>query len=128
MTEQQHKKAVDINTIVARANKSRVLPMRTDRPMYGDFTNAVDFHVAQNRILAAVEDFNRLSSEIRERFDNSPAKLIEFVNNPDNVEEARTLGLLPERKDKGSEADRPENVPQAKPEGPETTTEINSEK
>lgn len=64
-------------------------------PMYGDFTNVGDFLDCQTRINHAEEQFMSLPSDLRRRFHNDPAEVIEFVNDPDNLEEARELGLLP---------------------------------
>ena len=93
--EQSHKNECNINTIVAKAHKSGLFPTRTDSPKYGDFSGAMDFHEAHNRINDAQRDFMLLPSEIRNRFENNAGKLIDFINNPDNVEEAIKLGIVP---------------------------------
>lgn len=38
--------------------------------------------------------FMQLPSDVRKRFDNKPAKLLEFISNPDNLEEGIKLGLF----------------------------------
>lgn len=92
--EQSHKKECNINTIVAKAHKTGLFPQRLDVPKYGDFTTAVDFHQAKNSIHQANDDFMSLPSEIRNRFENDPGKLLDFINDPDNSKEAVKLGLL----------------------------------
>jgi phage internal scaffolding protein len=47
-----------------------------------------------NRVFAAQDEFDRLPAQIRARFDNDPANLIEFLENSDNRPEAEALGLV----------------------------------
>ena len=95
-TEQSHMAALNVNKIVAKYQKTGLLPNRQGKePMYGDFTGIEDFHTCQNRIAQAKTDFMSLPSDIRERFHNDPGELVQFINDPDNIEEARELGLLP---------------------------------
>lgn len=96
VVEQSHRKACNINTIVAKAHKTGLFPERVDSPTYGDFTGTTDFHAAQNRIIKATMDFQMLPSGIRTRFDNDPGKLMDFLQDPDNAAEAIELGLLPQ--------------------------------
>jgi len=62
--------------------------------------------------------FEELPSTIRAQFENNPEKFLEFVQNPDNLDKMRELGL----------AKAPQSPPEAsKPEtkgtvAPETTT------
>lgn len=95
IVEQNHKKAVNINTIVAKARKGQYVPPSRGEPMYGDFTNADDYLGCQLRVMHAQEMFMELPSTIRNRFRNDPAELIEFCNDPENEQEARELGILP---------------------------------
>lgn len=92
-TEQSHKNECDINKIVARALKSGVLPVVSDRGLFGDFSN-VDYQNMQIKIARAKEQFMRLPVNIRTRFSNDVGSLLEFIDNPDNKEEAVKLGLL----------------------------------
>ena len=46
-------------------------------------------------ILNAEAMFEELPLEIKKRFDNDPAKLVEFCNDPKNLEEAIEIGLAP---------------------------------
>ena len=39
--------------------------------------------------------FDNLPSDVRNRFNNNPAQLLDFVADPENKEEAIELGLLP---------------------------------
>lgn len=114
-TQQSHQKEVNINTIVAKARLG-VFPDAAKPGFYGDFTNATDYHEAYNRVIDAQSDFMGLPSEIRKKFDNDPAALLDFLADEKNLEEAIDLGLV----------DRPEPVqpepatktPEQKPEPP----------
>jgi phage internal scaffolding protein len=38
--------------------------------------------------------FEQLPSKVRNRFDNDPAKFLEFTHNPENAQEMREMGIL----------------------------------
>jgi len=94
--EQHHKNDVDINSIVKRfTQRGYTPPIASGTPMYGDFSDGFDYQESVNRILSANAQFDALPSEIRTKFDNDPANLLDFVDNPDNAVEAFELGLIP---------------------------------
>lgn len=86
----------DINYIVRQFGITGALPNGDIRmPSYGDFTTQVtDYQSALNLLLDADESFMSLSADVRKRFDNSPAKLLDFLNDSDNMDEAVKLGLV----------------------------------
>ncbi len=75
-------------------------PCNVRSPTYGDFTGPSDYHTALNKIMDAEEAFSDLDSRLRDRFQNDPAQLLEFISNSENYEEALNLGLLSEEKTK----------------------------
>lgn len=91
--EQSHKDDCDINSMIAKARRGQFIPPAS-RGVYGDFTACDDFQTAMNQIKAAEATFGYLPSWLRKRFDNDPAKAVEFVNDPENAEECYELGLL----------------------------------
>lgn len=97
MTCQEFKDECDINTLVTMPNYG-INPLKppTRIPSYGDFTDErlLNFQESQNILAEATQLFEALPSVVRERFSNDPAKLIDFVNNKDNMDEAKKLGLL----------------------------------
>lgn len=95
MTEKSHKKACNINTIMSKAYKTGMVPSNTHPGMYGDFTNAEDYHTSVNRVMDAQDEFMSLPSNIRRRFSNDPAKLLDFIAEEGNRDEAIQLGLIP---------------------------------
>lgn len=94
MTQQQFKDECDINTIVARFGLTGQLPDDVRVPVSGDFTGVVDFQTAMNSVRAAEEAFMELPGALRARFANDPQRLMEFVSDDENMDEARKLGLL----------------------------------
>lgn len=97
-TQQNFKDECDINRIMAKYIKTGELShLAKHEPQYGDFSSGVAYQEASNRVLAAQADFDALSANIRKRMDNDPAKLLAFVGDPENLEEARALGLVPEK-------------------------------
>jgi len=93
-TKQNHKEECDINTILEKFNITGLLPEQPLSPRYGDFTGISDYHTAMNRVIAAQDEFEALPAQIRARFNNDPAQLIEFLENSDNRPEAEQLGLV----------------------------------
>lgn len=65
-----------------------------DPRYYGDFSDVPDLRTALERVRDAQERFYALPAAVRARFENSPIVMYEFVSDPANVEEARSLGLL----------------------------------
>jgi len=94
-TDQQFVKDADINNIMERYAKTGIPPHRTSKtPMYADVSELPDLLTVSNIVHEAQSKFQSLPSQIRERFNNDPAKMIEFLQNPKNQEEAAKLGLL----------------------------------
>lgn len=94
-TKQSFREECDINFIMKRYTRTGRLPelIRTDGK-YGDYSNAGDFREAQDIICHAKEQFSALSSRQRERFNNDPARFLDFMNDRSNEDEARKLGFL----------------------------------
>lgn len=91
---QEFKDECDINRIMKRVLKGQLVPAARGAPRFGDFSRVEDFHWAQNVLVAAEAQFARLPSEVRKRFGNSPVRMLEFVHNDKNRDEAVKLGLV----------------------------------
>lgn len=91
---QAYKDDSDINTIVRRFGVTGELPRSSVEPFYGDFSEAVDYQTALNMTIEARQAFDSLPSSVRSRFENDPGKLIGFLQDDSNREEAETLGLV----------------------------------
>jgi len=94
LAQQHFKDECDINNILRQFNITGLLPESPLSPRYGDFTGIGDYHTALNRVIAAQDEFEALPAQIRARFDNDPAQLIEFLENSENRPEAEELGLV----------------------------------
>ena len=94
MTKQSFKKECDINFLIGKYQKTGQLPeLMKSNPVYGDFSSVPSYHEGLNIVKVADEQFGVLNSGLRKRFDNDPAKFLNFVNNPDNLDEMYKLGL-----------------------------------
>jgi phage internal scaffolding protein len=94
LAQQHFKEECDINSILERFNITGLLPQSPLSPRYGDFSGIGDYHSALNRVIAAQDEFEALPAQIRARFDNDPAQLIEFLADEKNRPEAEELGLV----------------------------------
>lgn len=105
MTQQQFAEEVDINTIVRRFGLTGELPNGINMPQSGDFTDAPDFQTALNLVRQAEEAFLDIPAETRARFNNDPARVIAFMEDATNKEEAIKLGFIerPPEKDRQGE-------------------------
>jgi len=94
LAQQHFKDECDINNILRQFNITGLLPEAAISPQYGDFTGVVDYHTALNQVIAAEDEFMSLPATLRARFENDPAQLIEFLDKPENKDEAIKLGLV----------------------------------
>lgn len=98
-TEQYHAVEHDINNIVDRALRTGAIDPSLVRTIgrFVDVADYGDFQSAQNRIADASNAFAGLPGRIRERFNNSPQMLLEFLADERNRPEAERLGLVEKR-------------------------------
>lgn len=93
-TKQEMKEACDINNIVRQNNATGLIDHGSlKQPMYGDFSTTQSFHDARNAVAKATQIFEGLPHEIRTRFGNDAANLVDFMSDDANIEEAKQLGL-----------------------------------
>lgn len=93
-TIQSAKEDSDINVIVRRFGVTGQVRLPNVEPFYGDFSMVEDYQTAMNLMIQAQRSFDQLPSDMRRRFGNDPAQLIDFVQDSNNYEEAEKLGLL----------------------------------
>jgi phage internal scaffolding protein len=113
LTHQSFAQECDLAAVMAQWERGIQANVNPDVPVYEDVSDLVDYQQALAIVAEARDSFSALPSRVRERFDNNPASLIDFLNNPANTEEARSLGLLSSGGDakspsKGSVAAPPE--------------------
>lgn len=100
VVQQQFAEEVDINTIVKRFGLTGELPNGVNMPVSGDFTGVTDFKTAMDLISQSNAAFAELPAEVRARFGNDPSKVIAFLDDERNRDEAIQLGIVakpPER-------------------------------
>lgn len=95
-TQQSAKDECDINFIVERAKRGAdISHLNRGVPMYGDFTELpTDLRDCLNIVRKADEAFMSLDAQVRKRFDNDPSKMMDFLKDPANRDEAIKLGLV----------------------------------
>lgn len=96
LTQQHHAFEADINNIVASfgIKDGAVPPVALDPKYFGDFTDAPDFRQALDNTREAQARFDALPASLRNRFNNDPYQLWQFVMDPAQTDEAVKLGLL----------------------------------
>lgn len=118
-TKKEFAKEVNINQIIKRAKKYG-LPMDNDKKgIYADVSNLPNYQEAFDFVRQADNDFMKMPSEIRNRFDNNPHKMINFLRDPNNLEESIKLGLREKKVPPPADPDPatvPDNPPAPDPE------------
>jgi len=94
MAQQQFKDECDINHILKTFGITGEIPQTDIKPIYGDFTGSLDYHNAQNQLIASQQAFMGLDANIRAYFNNSIEYLMDFMENPQNRDKAIELGLI----------------------------------
>lgn len=94
LTKQSHRDECDINVILKRYEQSGVIPdYGGHEGRYLDCTG-MEFQSAMEIIAKGRSVFAELPAAVRARFENDPAKMLDFVHDPANREEALAMGLL----------------------------------
>ena len=94
-TQRHFQSDCDINKIMAKFFRCGQFPhLNAAQPTYGDVSEPFSFRDAQNYIIDAEERFMELPAKIRKRFDNNPARLLDFLGDAENIDEAIRLGLV----------------------------------
>lgn len=87
----------DINTIVRRFGLTREMPAGIAGGVFGDFSGIHDYEDALAAVERAERGFMSLPADVRERFGNDPAQLIQLAHDlPQELFEARFRSPDPE--------------------------------
>lgn len=93
-TEQAHKDTCNINKILQKYDRNGLIShVSRFEAQFGDVTG-IEFKTAQDKVIAARNEFDALPSNIRNRFKNDPSQLLSFMDNPSNRDEAIKLGII----------------------------------
>jgi len=96
-TVQSERDNCDINVIMKRFGVTKQMPSVTRVPSYGDYSGVSDFHSAMTAVRVAEETFMELPAAVREEFNNSPQKYLQFCSDPKNQEKMIELGIATRR-------------------------------
>lgn len=95
LTQQQFKEECDVNNILAKYRKTGMVShLAKHQGDFGDFSGIEDYQSALDKTMRAQESFMALPSELRSKFQNDPAQLIAFINDPANDAESVKFGLI----------------------------------
>lgn len=107
----------DINTIMAKYRRTGVLPIVHCQPRYGDFSSGLSFHELLMKADRCRDEFDALPADIKKRFRQDPAELIDFLDDEKNRDEAIKMGLIvPEVETPPGKAEPPEPKKEGKAE------------
>ena len=103
-TKQAFKQECDINHIMKKFKKVAGSEFLNQYQGYlggqfGDFSEVVDYRTALDQINRSKAVFEALPSVLRKRFDNDPAKFLDFVQDSNNSKELVEMGLAVSKED-----------------------------
>lgn len=100
MTQQHEADAADINLIVRKVENGSILNhVNRLQPQFADVSDIVGYQDALEIVNAANSAFMSLDAHVRARFSNDPRKMVDFLTDPNNMEEAVRLGLAEARQE-----------------------------
>lgn len=100
LTKQSFKDEVNINSIIGKyARTGMITHVNKKQPFYGDVSSIQSYQDSLNVVVRGRELFDSMSSTVRARFSNDVNKMIEFLSDEGNLDEAVKLGIcLPRNK------------------------------
>lgn len=94
MTKQSFQDESNINTIMQKYVKTGVIDYVKDHPgNFVDLPLVEDYQAALNVVIKAGEAFDELPGSVRRRFENNAVGFLEFMDDPEKMEESVELGL-----------------------------------
>lgn len=99
LTEQHHEEELDINKIIQRYSlEGAMAASQSVQAAYGDFSQVDDLHAMMNKVRRAEEAFSALPHQIKTRFNNNPAELLDAIKGSEQDQklaaELQELGVL----------------------------------
>jgi len=96
MTKQSHIAECDINNIIRDFKVTGQIAHMNNQARQGayvDLPDQLDFQESLNMVQRAQTSFNTLPAAVRDRFNNDPARFLDFMANPANQDEIIKMGL-----------------------------------
>jgi len=78
LAQQSQAEEADINTIVRRFGLTGEVPQNVRVPLQDDFVDLISYQECLNAVREADAVFMALPAHVRNRFENSPAKFVDF--------------------------------------------------
>lgn len=97
LTVQSPTEEVDINKIMARIQKGQTVLTSQGQPFYGDVSDFGGLQEAIIKVQDAEDLFMQFPADVRERFENDPVQMLQFLEDPANRKEAEEIGLVNKR-------------------------------
>lgn len=95
LTRQSEVDAADINKIVARFEKSGIMPLTNREGAYLDVSEVGDYRQALEQVRKAQMYFEDLPASSRAMFNNDPAEFLDRVNDPNELQLLVDAGVVP---------------------------------
>jgi phage internal scaffolding protein len=95
MTKQSMKEECDINNILRQYQMTGVLShVNEAQPQYADLPEPLEYQEALHKVQEAEAAFYRLPKEVRDRYGNDPAGLLQALANPAEAGFLQEQGIL----------------------------------
>lgn len=109
----------DINNLMQRYERNELVDHVNNNPGgYGNFIGYGDYHSSMVEVIKAKEMFMEIPAGVRAVFHNDPGEFLQFVQDPDNMEEMRAMGLAMPSEDAPTGDPEPSPVPEVPPDPP----------
>lgn len=94
MTDQQWSEECDTNYILEKFRRTgQVTHLAKSQGIFADVSNVQDLLPSLIKMKEAEDAFLQYPAEVRRRFDNDVVKMLQFLDDPKNDDEAKKLGL-----------------------------------
>jgi hypothetical protein len=95
LTRQEFKDECDMNKIIARYTPELLIESyNAFKGTFADVSEFGDYCDMRDKVLATDSWFESLPAKIRGMFDNQVSKIVDFMDDPSNFDEAVKIGLL----------------------------------
>ncbi len=94
LTRQSEANACNINTIMAKYDKTGLLPVHNRESFYADVSQMGDYQSALENVRMADDAFMELPAKVRAKFDNEVGLFLDFCSDPGNRDEMVEMGLV----------------------------------
>lgn len=93
-TRQSDAQSADINFIIKRYESTGVLPVEQRQGVFMDISQMPSFAAALDQVNKATDYFMSLPPDVRAKFDNDPARLLDAWNQGQMADVFERIGLL----------------------------------